>query len=349
MATHKHTPSTDWHGAKFDAGIFAERPTPTQIGQVYLAIYSPTNVEVWVCTQLTPTVEWFLVNAPVESKIRVREVDSSPDSGLETIDTLVLPNGTLGIVGSVATYTPTAPAGFTIEEVDGSPTVPTPSKLVMPNGSLSVVGDVVTYTDPGGSSVTLPIREFDTTPNISADVLEVPNQWLSNPSGDTARLVGIPSSRVSLAADWSTDAEVSDLIDWDDEDWDDLGGFDLGSDTSRFTNTSGQTARYRMHLNFSITAEDTGLGITDDLLPAQLKLRINNTTDYCQWKIPIMTAGGQETIDAYHFSTSFEVELANNDYVQLLAGSSFSPSGTMTIYLRGQTPRRTWWEVQKVS
>ncbi len=77
--------------------------------------------------------------------ILIKTVDNATNGAIKTLE---LPNGTLSIAGTVATYTPTTSGGgasLTVEEVDGAPTG-VATTLRFPNGTLTNSSGVFTYT-----------------------------------------------------------------------------------------------------------------------------------------------------------------------------------------------------------
>lgn len=68
----------------------------------------------WICTVGGTPGTWVAFQVTGSSTITTKEVDGAPTG---SIDTLVFPNGTLSIVGAVATYTAAASAGITVLEV----------------------------------------------------------------------------------------------------------------------------------------------------------------------------------------------------------------------------------------
>jgi hypothetical protein len=124
--------------------------------------------------------------------ITVAEVDGSPSSS--GITRLVLPNGTVAISGSTATYTAAAPATptITVEEIDGAPTGSI-TKLVLPNGSVAISGSTATYT-AGSAGIT--VAEVDGSPSSSGiTTLVLPNGTVAI-SGSTATYTAAASDAI---------------------------------------------------------------------------------------------------------------------------------------------------------
>lgn len=98
----------------------------------------------------------------------IEEVDGAPTG---TPTKLVLPNGTLSIVGGVATYTPAGGSSLTIQEVDGTPTG-TPSTLKFTNGTVTDNGDgsfTVTIPTSSGAPTTAPYVTTTADGGLSAE------------------------------------------------------------------------------------------------------------------------------------------------------------------------------------
>jgi hypothetical protein len=82
------------------------------------------------------------------SALTIEEVDGSPTVSATT---LKFPNGTLGVVGTVATYTPAG--GGSLEVNDGTTTVTPVSVIVFPSGTITDNGSgEAEYTPAGGGS-----------------------------------------------------------------------------------------------------------------------------------------------------------------------------------------------------
>jgi hypothetical protein len=113
-------------------GVAASRPTASIPGRLYYATDTST-------LSRDNGTSWDTI--ATGGNLTVEEVDGSPTDA--AITKIVFPNGTLSIVGHVATYTPSGGA-LAVQEADGSPTDSAVTGLVFPNDSLSISGHVAT-------------------------------------------------------------------------------------------------------------------------------------------------------------------------------------------------------------
>jgi hypothetical protein len=93
MVTHSQIPPIGWHGSRFTGGLLADRGTPEQDGQVYLA--SDTN-EIYVGIEAGNAASWIKIYPP--TYLTVREVDGTPN--VSPVTEIRVSNGKLTNNGS---------------------------------------------------------------------------------------------------------------------------------------------------------------------------------------------------------------------------------------------------------
>jgi hypothetical protein len=161
---HRHGMPATWpptsHAHSAHSGLGADDHTQYQLrsergsASGYAPLDSGLLVPVANLGTGTPTGSKFLRDdrtwaVPAGTVLTVEEVDGTPSVVGAT--KLILPNGTVSVSGTEATYTPSGGGGtaLTIAEVDGSPTG-TPTTLKVSNGTLTDNGDgsFTLVTDP---------------------------------------------------------------------------------------------------------------------------------------------------------------------------------------------------------
>ncbi len=108
---------------------------------ILLSVTTETDTSLVLAPDGTGGVE-FVTPTGGGAALTVEEVDASPTDS--AITKIVFPNGTLGIVSHVATYTP-AGAALTVEETDASPTDAAITKIKFPAGSLAISSHEATF------------------------------------------------------------------------------------------------------------------------------------------------------------------------------------------------------------
>jgi hypothetical protein len=82
MTAHKTLPPNEWHGAKTTTGLYADRGTPTVIGELY---YATDTEQVLIATDTSSNSDWVQINASSSgTAIKVLKLTAHSEGGFPT-------------------------------------------------------------------------------------------------------------------------------------------------------------------------------------------------------------------------------------------------------------------------
>jgi hypothetical protein len=194
----------------FGYGVFASRPAAGIRGRVYYGTDTTTLYR-------DNSTSWDTLSFTGGAALTVEEVDGSPTDA--AITKIVFPNGTLAIVGHVATYTPSGGgSALTVQEVDGSPIDTAITSIIFPNDTVSIASHVATVRAVPTGDVGCKVYKASAqtiSNNSTTDCTFDSESWDTDgfaASGTNSGRPTIPagfSGRYLVIAKWEWDANTS--------------------------------------------------------------------------------------------------------------------------------------------
>lgn len=287
MTNHSQLQPNVWHGSRFTGGLDSEKGTGAVDGQIWLS--SDTDeIYYWKLA----TTEWVKIYPPevAPSTITVEEVDTSPTSAVVT--KIVFPNGTLSIVGGVATYTPAASSIDTLAELtDVDLTGLADGKMLQYD---STPGEWVVVDPPSGSGYTSP-----------------------------------RCSIIEMSSPLTMDGDDTTALPFGTEVVDELSCFNSGSSTTRFVNNDASAVRWKVSLCLNIAVIIAGTPTAAETY-INVYCRKNGSTFIRSW-IYMMVTNDVTNETGRHQFFNFTVDLDPTDYIEMFVVGALTSSDDIII------------------